>query len=159
VEYRPEYYAVLEAIARGIDTAEKISERVGLERGDVERVLRHLEISGLVARVRKGLVLKKEAYALTPTGWRRLDEWRERAKADLEKAAILKSRGGDDEATAMEVLTPYMAVLPFLLTLDHLAALGAYGLLGPEDEGVEYYEGLEEDSWGDLGDVGGDVEA
>jgi len=158
VEYRPEYYAVLEAIARGIDTAEKISERVGLEWGEVERILKHLEISGLVARVRKGLIFKREAYMLTPAGWRRLDEWRDRARADIERAYILRREG--DEPAAMEILTPYIAVLPFLLTLDHMAVLEAQGLLRPlleaganereveETSGLETHQlGLEEGDW------------
>jgi len=152
VEYRPEYYAVLEAIAKGIDSVGKISERLGMGRGNIERMLQHLEISGLVSRARKGLVFKRDSYILTPAGWRKLDEWRDRAKADLEKAATLIKRGAEGEDNAMEILAPYIALLPFLLTLDHIAALGFYNALKPyvETTAEEVGEAAVEEGWGGL---------
>ncbi len=127
-QYRPDLYAVLEAIARGIDSRDRISEELGLEGNAINEILRGLEAAGLIRRTTRGLIIKREAYTLTPSGWRKLDEWRERAKKDLERAEELRKAGREEEAA--ELLQPYLAFLPFLLALEHLSILGLYDLIG-----------------------------
>lgn len=144
-QYKPDLYVVLEAIARGIDTRNRISEELGLQRERVDEILASLDAMGLIARTARGLIIKREAYTLTPSGWRVLDEWRERARRDLEKAEDLRRAGREE---AMEVLQPYLAFLPFLLALEHLSIVGLYSFLASDqilydqlDTGSEDYSG------------------
>ncbi|HWQ18012.1 MAG TPA: helix-turn-helix domain-containing protein [Sulfolobales archaeon] len=130
-QYRPELYAVLEAIARGIDNKDKISEELELPETMVEEILRSLEAAGLITRSTKGIIVKRETYSLTPSGWRKLDEWRDRAASDLKKAEELRKTGREEEA--IEILQPYLAFLPFLLALEHLSMVGLHDLLTPRN--------------------------
>jgi len=68
MEFKPEYYAVLEALSTGAKTVKEIAELVDMEPHDVEAVISALMGHGLVERREKGLLFKKEAYALTEKG-------------------------------------------------------------------------------------------
>jgi DNA-binding PadR family transcriptional regulator len=138
MEFRPEYYAVLEALSTGAKTVDEIAELVDMEPHDVEVVISALMGHGLVERREKGLLFKKEAYALTERGWEVLYKWREEVKGRVEKAAELRREGRAEEAE--EVLAPVESVLPLMLTLGLLdtalyaAALGQPATL---DEAAE----------------------
>jgi DNA-binding PadR family transcriptional regulator len=114
--YTPTKYAVLEAIARRARTPKEISSHTGLSSEEVLEVLNQLELEGLVERRLSGLLFKKEVYELTSRAWARLDEWRERARIDLERVEKLRRTGNEGEAE--EILAAYLPVLPFLLTLE-----------------------------------------
>jgi len=138
MEFKPEYYAVLEALSTGSKTVKEIAELVDMEPHDVEAVISALMGQGLVERREKGLLFKKEAYALTEKGWEVLYKWREEVKGRVEKAAELRREGRAEEAE--EVLAPVESVLPLMLTLGLLdmalyaAALGQPATL---DEAAE----------------------
>jgi DNA-binding MarR family transcriptional regulator len=93
MEFRPDNYAVLEALSTGAKTVKEIAELVDMEPHDVEAVISALMGHGLVERREKGLLFKKEAYALTERGWEVLYKWREEVKGRVEKAAELRRAG------------------------------------------------------------------
>jgi DNA-binding PadR family transcriptional regulator len=146
MEFKPEYYAVLESLSTGAKTVEEIASVVDMEPHDVEAVLPALMGQGLVERREKGLLFKKEAYALTERGWEVLYKWRDEVKGRVEKAAELRRAGRVKEAE--EVLAPVESVLPLMLTLGLLdmalyaAALGQLATLDEAAElGVETFDG------------------
>jgi len=154
MEFRPEYYAVLESLATGAKTVEEITRVVDMEPHDVEAVLPALMGHGLVERREKGLLFKKEAYALTERGWELLYKWREDVKERVEKVAELRREGRAKEAE--EALAPVASVLPLMLALGLLdtalyaAALGQPATLDEAAElGVEDFGG---ESDFDVGD-------
>jgi DNA-binding MarR family transcriptional regulator len=155
MEFKPEYYAVLEALSTGAKTVKEIAELVDMEPHDVEAVISALMGHGLVERREKGLLFKKEAYALTERGWEVLYMWREEVKGRVEKAAELRRAGRVEEAE--EVLAPVESVLPLMLTLgllDMALYAAALGQLATLDEAAEL--GGEAFDSGDF-DVGDDA--
>ncbi|MFZ8824368.1 MAG: transcriptional regulator [Desulfurococcales archaeon] len=114
--YTPERYAVLEAIARGARSPEEISSTTGLSIEEVLKILSWLNAEGLVEKRIRGLIFKREVYEPTSKAWVRLDEWRDIAKRDLERAEKLRRAGMEEEAD--EILSAYASILPFLLTLE-----------------------------------------
>ena len=154
MEFKPEYYAVLESLSTGAKTVEEIASVVDMEPHDVEAVLPALMGQGLVERREKGLLFKKEVYALTERGWELLYKWREEVKERVEKAAELRREGRAKEAE--EALVPVASVLPLMLALGLLdtalyaAALGQLATLDEAAElGVEDFGG---ESDFDVGD-------
>ena len=138
MEFKPEYYAVLESLATGAKTVEEITRVVDMEPHDVEAVIPALMGHGLVERREKGLLFKKEAYALTERGWELLYKWREEVKERVEKAAELRRAGRVEEAE--KTLTPVASVLPLMLTLgllDTALYAAALGQLATLDEAAE----------------------
>ncbi|NHV45223.1 MAG: MarR family transcriptional regulator [Candidatus Verstraetearchaeota archaeon] len=125
--YTPQRYAVLEAIARGANSYSKISKLTGISIYNVLEIINQLEAEGLIERKIKGFIFKKEAYELTSKGKIVLNEWREKAIADLKKAEELKEEGKEEEAK--EILVPYMQILPFILTLDVFSFLALSELM------------------------------
>jgi DNA-binding MarR family transcriptional regulator len=138
MEFRPEYYAVLEALSTGAKTVKEVAELVDMEPHDVEAVISALMGHGLVERREKGLLFKKEAYALTERGWEVLYKWRDEVKGRVERAAKLRRAGRMEEAE--EVLAPVESVLPLMLTLgllDMALYATALGQLATLDEAAE----------------------
>jgi DNA-binding MarR family transcriptional regulator len=138
MEFKPEYYAVLESLSTGAKTVEEIAELVDMELHDVEAVISALMGQGLVERREKGLLFKKEVYALTEKGWEVLYKWRAEVKERVEKAAELRRAGRVEEAE--EVVAPVASVLPLMLTLgllDTALYAAALGQLATLDEAAE----------------------
>ncbi len=155
MEFRPEYYAVLEVLSTGAKTVKEVAELVDMEPHDVEAVLSALIGQGLAERRDKGLLFKKEAYVLTERGWEVLYKWREEVQKRVEKAAELRRAGRAEEAE--EVLAPVGSVLPLMLSLGLLdmalyaAALGQLATLEKSAElSAEVFDGGESDF--DVGD-------
>ncbi|MCG2895573.1 MAG: DeoR family transcriptional regulator [Vulcanisaeta sp.] len=101
---------------RGPLTVEEIASYLRRSVDEVREELKYLELDKLVTRVKKGLIFKKEAYDLTPTG---LDEAEKafeklRARAD-EFIRRLKSTNPDE---VEEILNQYASLIPLLLLLD-----------------------------------------
>jgi DNA-binding PadR family transcriptional regulator len=138
MEFRPEYYAVLESLSTGAKTVEEIAELVDMEPHDVETVISALMGQVLVERREKGFLFKKEVYALTEKGWEVLYKWREEVKERVEKAAELRRAGRVKEAE--EVVAPVASVLPLMLTLgllDMALYATALGQLATLDKAAE----------------------
>jgi DNA-binding MarR family transcriptional regulator len=156
MEFRPDNYAVLEALSTGAKTVKEIAELVDMKPHDVEAVISALMGHGLVERREKGLLFKKEAYALTERGWEVLYKWREEVKGRVEKAAELRRAGRVKEAE--EVLAPVESVLPLMLTLgllDMALYAAALGQLATLDEAAEL--GVETFDSGDFDAGGGEL--
>jgi DNA-binding PadR family transcriptional regulator len=144
MEFKPEYYAVLEALSTGAKSASEVSSITELERHDVEAILASLMGQGLVERRERGLLLKREVYALTERGWEALHKWRESVRELVSKAAELREEGRVEEADAL--IAPIQSVLPLLLALGVLdAALYAAALGAVESaDTAEALEGAED---------------
>jgi DNA-binding PadR family transcriptional regulator len=144
VEFKPEYYAVLEALSTGAKSASEISSIAEMERHDVEAILASLMGQGLVEGRERGLLFKREVYALTERGWEALHKWREHVKELVSKAAELREEGRVEEADAL--IAPIQSVLPLLLALGVLdAALYAAALGAVESaDTAEVPEGVED---------------
>jgi Mn-dependent DtxR family transcriptional regulator len=96
-------------------TVEEIASYLRRSVDEVREELKYLELDKLVTRVKKGLIFKKEAYDLTPTG---LDEAEKafeklRARAD-EFIRRLKSTNPDE---VEEILNQYASLIPLLLLM------------------------------------------
>lgn len=146
MEFRPEYYAALEVLARGERTAEEVARELEIEVHDAELLLNTLMAHGLVEAREKGLIMRKTVYVLTGQGWEVLHRWREEVKNRLEKAAELRQSGREKEAES--TLAPIEPVLPLLLAmgvLDLALYSAALGYMPPsaEDEEVEVDVGEE----------------
>jgi DNA-binding PadR family transcriptional regulator len=144
MEFKPEYYAVLESLSTGARSASEVSSITELERHDVEAILASLMGQGLVERRERGLLLKREVYVLTERGWEVLHKWRERVRELVSKAAELREEGRVEEADAL--IAPIQSVLPLLLALGVLdAALYAAALGAVEStDTAEALEGAED---------------
>ncbi|MGC9131559.1 MAG: helix-turn-helix domain-containing protein [Pyrobaculum sp.] len=155
MEFKGEYYLVLEALAKGGKTAEEVARSVDMPPHDVEAVLNTLMAHGLVEARERGLILRRTAYYLTERGWEVLYKWRGEVKERLEKAAHLRKAGEDQRAD--EVLAPVEPILPALLAMGLLdlwlysAALGeGYPAIADEATGEGAEAGGESgwESWG-----------
>ncbi|ABP50064.1 MAG: helix-turn-helix domain-containing protein [Pyrobaculum sp.] len=150
MEFKAEYYVVLEALSRGGKTAEEVAEVAGIEVHDAEAILSTLMAYGLVERREKGLVFRKEVYTLTERGWEVLEKWRHEVRDKLQKAAELRREGLREEAD--ELVAPLAPALPALLAMGMLdlalysAALGAAAAV-PE-------EAITEEDTSEVGDFG-----
>lgn len=105
-------------MSRGERSAEEVAVMLGVEAADAEALLKSLEANGLVERRLKGLLFKKEVYAITERGREALGKWREEVLKRVEEAAELRRQGAQEEAN--ELLAPVAHVLPALLMLGVL---------------------------------------
>lgn len=149
MEFKPEYYLVLETLAAGDKSAAEVARVVEMGPHDVEAVLTALMGFGLVERREKGLIFKREVYTLTDKGWEVLHVWRSQVKDALERAVELRRRGRVEEAE--ETLAPLGPILPMLLTLGLLdlslyaAAVGGSPAQAAELEEAEEFDAGEEE--------------
>lgn len=113
MEFRAEYYVVLEALSTGVKTVGELAGELDMELHDVEVVLGTLLVYGLVERRVKGILFKREAYGLSERGWEVLGRWRGEVRKVVERAAELRQLGRGEEADRL--LAPLQAVIPFLV--------------------------------------------
>jgi hypothetical protein len=90
VNDRPNHFMVLDAISRGMKTAEKISKVTKLDKSEVELILNDLAVQRLVVRrEKKGFFRNKIEFVVNETGQSLLDskkrELQQKAK-DIEQA-------------------------------------------------------------------------
>jgi len=101
---------------RGPLTPEEIAGYLRRDVGEVREEISYLELDKLVTRVRRGLIFKKEAYDLTPTGLeeaeRAYEKLRARANELMQKLASLNP----DELE--ELLNQYASIVPLMLLLN-----------------------------------------
>jgi len=144
MQFKAEYYAVLEALATGDKTVSEIAELVDMEPHEVESILSSLTGLGLVERREKGFLFKKEVYTMTGRGWEVLHVWRQQVRETMERVVELRQQGRAREAEAL--LEPLGPVLPLLLTLGLLdmslyaAAVGGLPSQEPAPEEVEEFD-------------------
>lgn len=80
----PNHFIVLDAVSRGMKTADKISKVTKVDRSEVELIINDLTVQRLLSRVeKKALFRKKVEFVINETGQRLLDV----KKRELEQKA------------------------------------------------------------------------
>jgi hypothetical protein len=110
----PGHFMVLDATARGMKTADKISKVSGLDKSEVEMVLNDLAVQRLVVKMqKKGFFRNKTEFAINETGQRLLDS----KKRELEQKAkdIEQAYGRGNTAQLQSFIEADRAWIPMML--------------------------------------------
>jgi hypothetical protein len=128
----PNHFMVLDAIGRGMTTADKISSVTKLDKTEVELILNDLAVQRLVNRTeKKGFLKKKIEFMINETGHALLDS----KKSELEQKTkeIKEAYGNGNTAQFQSFMGADRAWVPFLLfsgLLDVLFFASAMSFLG-----------------------------
>jgi hypothetical protein len=123
---------VLDAIGRGMKTADKISKVTRLDKTDVELILNDLDVQRLVNRIeKKGYLKSKLEFTITETGLDLLNT----KKRELEQKTkdIKQAYGSGNTAQFQSIMGTERTWIPFLLfsgLLDVLFFASAMSFLG-----------------------------
>lgn len=110
----PSHFMVLDAVARGMKTADKISKVTRLGKPEVELILNDLTVQLLVVKMKKkGLFRNKIEFTIKETGQRLLDS----KKKELEQKAkdIEQAYGKGNTAQLQSLLEADRAWMPMML--------------------------------------------
>lgn len=110
----PNHFMVLDAIGRGMKTADKISKVTRLDKTEVELILNDLAVQRLVNRMeKKGFFRSKIEFAINETGHGLLNS----KKHELEQKAkdIQQAYGNGNTAQLQSFMQTDRAWMPFLL--------------------------------------------
>lgn len=128
----PNHFMVLDAIGRGMKTADKISTVTRLDKTEVELILNDLAVQRLVNRIEKrGFLKNKLEFTITETGLDLLNS----KKRELEQKTkdIKQAYGSGNTAQFQSFMGTERAWIPFLLfsgLLDVLFFASAMSFLG-----------------------------
>ncbi len=128
----PNHFMVLDAIGRGMTTADKISSVTRLDKTEVELILNDLAVQRLVNRTeKKGFLRKKMEFTINQTGHALLDS----KKHELEQKTkdIKQAYGSGNTAQFQSFMGTDRAWVPFLLfsgLLDVVFFASAMSFLG-----------------------------
>ena len=128
----PNHFMVLDAIGRGMTTADKISSVTRLDKTEVELILNDLDVQRLVNRTEKrGFLRKKMEFTINQTGHALLDS----KKRELEQKTkdIKQAYGSGNTAQFQTFMGTDRAWIPFLLfsgLLDVVFFASAMSFLG-----------------------------
>jgi hypothetical protein len=128
----PNHFMVLDAIGRGMTTADKISSVTRLDKTEVELILNDLAVQRLVNRTEKrGFLKKKMEFTINQTGHALLDS----KKRELEQKTkdIKQAYGSGNTAQFQSFMGTDRAWIPFLLfsgLLDVVFFASAMSFLG-----------------------------
>jgi hypothetical protein len=114
VNESPNHFIVLDAIGRGMKTAEKISKVTRLDRSEVELILNDLAVQRLVVQMeKKGFFRKKTEFVIHETGQSLLDS----KKQELEQKAkdIQQAYGNGNTAQLQSFMEADRAWIPMML--------------------------------------------
>jgi hypothetical protein len=114
VNESPNHFIVLDAIGRGMKTAEKISKVTRLDRSEVELILNDLAVQRLVVQMeKKGFFRKKTEFVINETGQKLLDS----KKQELEQKAkdIQQAYGNGNTAQLQSFMEADRAWIPMML--------------------------------------------
>lgn len=110
----PSHFMVLDAVARGMRTADKISKVTRLDKSEVEMALDDLAVQRLVVKMqKKGFFRKKTEFVINETGQRLLDS----KKRELEQKAkdIEQAYGKGNTAQLQSFIEADRAWIPMML--------------------------------------------
>ena len=128
----PNHFMVLDAIGRGMKTADKISTVTKLDNTEVELILNDLAVQRLVNRMeKKGFLKRKMEFTINETGQNLLNS----KKHELEQKTkdIKQAYGNGNTAQFQSFMGTERAWIPFLLfsgLLDVLFFASAMSFLG-----------------------------
>ena len=128
----PNHFMVLDAIGRGMTTADKISSVTRLDKTEVDLILNDLAVQRLVNRTEKrGFIRKKMEFTINQTGHALLDS----KKRELEQKTkdIKQAYGSGNTAQFQSFMGTDRAWIPFLLfsgLLDVVFFASAMSFLG-----------------------------
>ena len=128
----PNHFMVLDAIGRGMNTADKISTVTRLDKTEVELILNDLAVQRLVNRTeKKGFFRSKIEFAINKTGHDLLNS----KKRELEQKTndLKQAYGNGNTAQFQSFMGTERAWIPFLLfsgLLDVLFFASAMSFLG-----------------------------
>ena len=114
VNESPNHFIVLDAIGRGIKTADKISKVTRLDRSEVELILNDLAVQRLVVQMeKKGFLRNKTEFVINETGHSLLDS----KKRELEQKAkdIQQAYGNGNTAQLQSFMEADRAWIPMML--------------------------------------------
>src|SRR5262245_29428415 len=153
----PNHFMVLDAIGRGMTTADKISSVTRLDKTEVELILNDLAVQRLVNRTEKrGFLRKKMEFTINQTGHALLDS----KKRELEQKTkdIKQAYGSGNTAQFQSFMGTERAWIPFLLfsgLLDVVFFASAMSFLGlamsPQESSMAGDTGGASDSGSDSG--------
>lgn len=153
----PNHFMVLDAIGRGMTTADKISSVTRLDKTEVELILNDLAVQRLVNRTEKrGFLRKKMEFTINQTGHALLDS----KKHELEQKTkdIKQAYGSGNTAQFQSFMGTERAWIPFLLfsgLLDVVFFASAMSFLGlamsPQESSMAGDTGGASDSGSDSG--------
>lgn len=101
---------------RGPLTAEEIAYYLSRDIKEITEELQYLEHDKLVTRVKRGLIFKKEAFDLTPTGLEEAQKAYEKLKSISERIISKINNINDEELE--ELLNQYVSLIPLMILLN-----------------------------------------
>jgi hypothetical protein len=110
----PNHFMVLDAISRGMKTAEKVSKVTKLDKSEVELILNDLAVQRLVVRMeKKGFFRNKTEFVINETGQSLLDS----KKRELQQKAkdIEQAYGNGNTSQLQSYMEADRAWLPMML--------------------------------------------
>jgi hypothetical protein len=110
----PNHFMVLDAISRGMKTADKISKVTKLDRSEVELIVNDLTVQRLLSRIeKKGLFRKKVEFVINEIGQRLLDV----KKRELEQKAkeLQQAYGNGNTAQLQSFMDADRAWVPMMI--------------------------------------------
>ena len=156
----PNHFMVLDAIGRGMKTADKISTVTRLDKTEVELILNDLAVQRLVNRIeKKGFLKSKLEFTITETGLDLLNS----KKRELEQKTkdIKQAYGSGNTAQFQSFMGTERAWIPFLLfsgLLDVVFFASAMSFLGmamsPQESSMASDTGEATDSASDSDTAG-----
>jgi len=156
----PNHFMVLDAIGRGMKTADKISTVTKLDKTEVELILNDLAVQRLVHRIeKKGLLRSKIEFTINETGNDLLNS----KKHELEQKTkdIKQAYGSGNTAQFQSFMGTDRSWIPFLLfsgLLDVLFFASAMSFLGmamsPQESSIAGDTGEATDSASDSDTAG-----
>ncbi|MGH9984549.1 MAG: MarR family transcriptional regulator [Nitrososphaeraceae archaeon] len=114
VNESPNHFIVLDAIGRGMKTADKISKVTRLDKSEVELILNDLAVQRLVVQMeKKGFFRNKTEFVINETGQRLLDS----KKHELEQKAkdLQQAYGNGNTAQLQSLMQADRAWIPMML--------------------------------------------
>jgi hypothetical protein len=161
----PNHFMVLDAIGRGIKTADKISTVTKLDKTEVELILNDLAVQRLVNRIeKKGFLRSKIEFTINETG----DNLLNSKKRELEQKTkdIKQAYGNGNTAQFQSFIGTDRSWIPFLLfsgLLDILFFASAMSFLGlamsPQESSMAGDTGEATDSASDSDTAAGQEES
>jgi len=146
--------AILVALAKGVETSDKLAELLKADKDSISKILEELEAKGLVKRDVKGFIFKKTVYRLTEKGYEMLEEATRRLKdaaKELEELGkrlekehqivetISSSREDFAELITIAPLLSWLGLLDVALMPIILSSLADHEEVDIDDESYDTY--------------------